>query len=68
MPHTVEVAFDEFGFEALKREAELQGVTIEELVYHAAIYYLAGDRQKISHRVPRGLGELPPEEPDGPTD
>lgn len=64
MPHKVEVAFDEFGFAALSREAELQGITVEELVYHAAIYYLAGDPDKISHRVPR---DRPPEEPDDPS-
>ncbi|HEY7629795.1 MAG TPA: hypothetical protein VH817_03800 [Thermoleophilaceae bacterium] len=64
MPHKVEVGFDDFGWEALKREAELRGVTIEELIYHAAIYYLAGDREKLSHRPLRDL----PDEPEGPGD
>jgi hypothetical protein len=65
MPHKVEVGFDDFGWEALNREAELQGVTIEELIYHAAIYYLAGDREKISHRPPRDLPG-PSDDPDTP--
>jgi len=53
----VEVEFDEFGWEALTDEARRQGVTIEELVVYAAMYYLAdADRERFSHRVPRGSG------------
>jgi hypothetical protein len=55
MASKVEVEFDEFGWEALTDEARRQGVTIEELVVHAAMYYLAdADRERFSHRVPRG--------------
>ena len=57
MASKVEVEFDEFGWEALTDEARKQGVTIEELVVHAAMYYLAdADRERFSHRVPRGPG------------
>jgi hypothetical protein len=55
MPHKVEVTFDEFGWHALTDEAKRQGVTIEELVAHAAMYYLAdADRERLSRRVLRG--------------
>jgi hypothetical protein len=57
MAPRVEVEFDEFGWEALTDEAQRQGVTVEELVVHAAMYYLAdADRGRFSHRVPRGSG------------
>ena len=57
MASKVEVEFDEFGWEALTDEARRQGVTIEELVVYAAMYYLAdADRERFSHRVPRGPG------------
>lgn len=35
------IQLDEFGHESLSEEAERQGVTIETLVKHAAMYYLA---------------------------
>jgi len=54
MPHKVELTFDEFGWQALTDEARHQGVTIEELVVHAAMYYLGdADRERFSHRVMR---------------
>lgn len=57
MAPRVEVEFDEFGWETLTDEARRQGVTVEELVVHAAMYYLAdADRERFSHRVPRGPG------------
>jgi hypothetical protein len=57
MAPRVEVEFDEFGWDALTDEAHRQGVTVEELVVHAAMYYLAdADRGRFSHRVPRGAG------------
>ena len=57
MAPKVEVEFDEFGWEALTDEARRQGVTIEDLVAYAAMYYLAdADRERFSHRVPRGPG------------
>ena len=55
----MEVVFDDFGWEALSREAKLQGITVEELVYHAAIYYLARERPEVARRPPR-----PPEPPE----
>ena len=64
MAPRVEVEFDEFGWEALTDEAQRQGVTIEELVVHAAMYYLAdADRERFSHPLPRGPGSsLPADE------
>ena len=57
MASKVEVEFDEFGWEALTDEAQRQGVTVEELVVHAAMYYLAdADRERYSRRVPRSPG------------
>jgi hypothetical protein len=58
MPHNLEVEFDEFGWQSLSEEAERQGVTLEELVAYAAMYYLAeADTEQLSHRVmPRGQG------------
>jgi hypothetical protein len=57
MAPRVEVEFDEFGWEVLTDEAHRQGVTVEELVVHAAMYYLAdADHGRFSHRVPRGPG------------
>ena len=54
MAPAVEVTFDEFGWRALSDEARRQGVTIEELVAHAAMYYLAdSDRERFSRRVLR---------------
>jgi hypothetical protein len=54
MPRKVEVTFDEFGWEALADEAKRQDVTVEDLVKHAAMYYLSeADRERISHRVLR---------------
>ena len=53
---TIEVTFDEFGWRALTDEARRQGVTIEELVAHAAMYYLAdSDSERFSRRVLNGL-------------
>jgi hypothetical protein len=68
MASKVEVEFDEFGWEALTDEARRQGVTIEELVVHAAMYYLAdADRERFSHRVPRGrASRVPTDEPRRP--
>jgi hypothetical protein len=54
MAPKLELTFDEFGWQALIDEADRQGVTIEELVAHAAMYYLANaDRERLSHRVLR---------------
>ena len=54
MDRRIDVEFDEFGWEALTELARREGVSIEELVRHAAMYYLADvDRERFSHRVPR---------------
>jgi hypothetical protein len=61
MARTIEVTFDEFGWGALTDEAKRQGVTIEELVAHAAMYYLAdSDSERLSRRVLRGVGDSEP--------
>jgi hypothetical protein len=39
--HSVTIELDEFGWHGLREEAERQGVSIEALVEHAAMYYLA---------------------------
>jgi len=52
MASTIEVTFDEFGWRALTDEARRQGVTVEELVVHAAMYYVADrDSARFSRRV-----------------
>ena len=51
---TVEVKLGEFAFAELRAEAEREGVTLEELLAHAAMYYLAdADSGRISRRFPR---------------
>jgi hypothetical protein len=50
-----EVEFDDFGWGAITEQARRERVSIEELLVHAAMYYLAdADRQRFSHRVPWG--------------
>jgi hypothetical protein len=50
--HRVEVEFQEFGWTALNEAAQRRGVTLEELVQHAAMYYLAqGEPETISHKI-----------------
>jgi hypothetical protein len=52
MKHTVELEFDSFGWDALCDSADRQGVTVEQLLVHAAMYYLADeDAGRISHQV-----------------
>jgi hypothetical protein len=41
MKHRLTVEFDDFGFDQLDRAARAQGVPLETLVAHAAMYYLA---------------------------
>ena len=38
--HPVTIELDDFGYENLQAEAKRQGVTLETLVEHAAMYYL----------------------------
>jgi len=52
MTTCVTAAFDDFGYSLLRAEAERQGVTVEELLAHAALYYLADvDSGRAAHRV-----------------
>lgn len=39
--HPVTIELDDFGYTSLTEEAERQGVALEELIEHAAMYYLA---------------------------
>jgi hypothetical protein len=51
MKHTVELQFDDFGWQALVDAAKRQETSVEELIVHAAMYYLADeDAGRISHR------------------
>ena len=51
MKHKVEVEFDEFGWTVLRETAEREGVAVEELIVHAAMYYLADqDGKRVSRR------------------
>jgi hypothetical protein len=61
--HRVQVEFDDFGWEKLTAEAGRQGTTVEELLNHAALYFLADiDEGRFSSRVLKGLEDH--EDPD----
>ena len=48
----VTAEFDDFGYALLRAEAERQGVPVEDLLAHAALYYLADvDSGRAAHRV-----------------
>jgi hypothetical protein len=50
--HWVTVEFEQFGWETLAAEAERQGVTVEELLVHAAMYYLSDlETGRVAARV-----------------
>jgi hypothetical protein len=50
--HHVKVEFDEFGWELVSEEAARQGVTVEELVRHAAVHFVAErDSDRLSGRA-----------------
>jgi hypothetical protein len=52
MMHRVEVEFQDFGWRALNEAAESQGVSVEEVIQHAAMYYLASaDEGRVSHGI-----------------
>jgi hypothetical protein len=38
--HPVTIELDDFGYESLQAEAKRQGVSLETLIEHAAMYYL----------------------------
>jgi hypothetical protein len=59
--HSITVAFDDFGWSALRDEAHNQGISVEELVVHAAMYYLSDlDSGRIAGQV-LGRAEAPDE-------
>lgn len=52
-PRQLAIELDEFGWEALQREATALSVSEEQLVAFAVIYYLADlDSGRISRRLP----------------
>ena len=56
--HRVEVEFDDFGWSKLTAEAARQATTVEDLLIHAALYFLADiDEGRFSSRVLKGLGD-----------
>jgi hypothetical protein len=51
--HKATVSLTDFGWSTVADEAERQGVSIEELLAHAAMYYLADlDSGRLGARVP----------------
>jgi hypothetical protein len=51
--HEATVSLTEFGWNALSDEAERQGIPVEELLAHAAMYYVADlDAGRLAARVP----------------
>ncbi len=60
MGRKVTVELGDFTWGRLQREAERQGVPIEELVSHTILYFLADyDSGRIARRIP-------PQQADGP--
>ena len=58
--HKVTIELDDFGYTELEAIAQRQGVTIEELVAHAAMYYLAGaGNGSMAAQVPQGADGAP---------
>ena len=52
MSHNVTIELDDFGFEQLAQEAQRQGVSLEELLVHAGMYYLSDlDSGRMATRV-----------------
>ncbi len=64
----VSIEFSDFMFASLTEAAEKQGVKVEELVKHAAVYYLGDlDSGRVAARVFReSESEDPPEDPTEP--
>jgi hypothetical protein len=64
--HPITVAFDNFGWSALQDEARSQGISVEELVVHAAMYYLSDlDTGRVARQVLRGAEESEDDEASG---
>jgi hypothetical protein len=54
LKRAVTLDFDDFGWSALREEAERQGVTLEELLEHAALYYLSDlDSGRVAAKILR---------------
>ena len=50
----VEITLSPFAFEELRAEAAREGVTLEQLLSHAAMYYLAdANSGRMARRFPR---------------
>jgi hypothetical protein len=50
----ITLEFDDFGWAALREEADRQAVTVEELLEHAAMYYLSDlDTGRVAARILR---------------
>jgi hypothetical protein len=57
---TLSLRLDPFGWEALEQESNRLGVSQEELVGFAVMYYLAdADSGRITRRPPRGSNPSP---------
>jgi hypothetical protein len=57
--NVIEVRFSAFGWQALSEEARRAGVSIEDLVVHAAMYYLADAPQgRFAHGPGRRPGAI----------
>ena len=60
MERKVTLELGDFTWERLRSEAERQGVSIEELVAHAILYFLADfDSGRIARRIPPWAFERP---------
>jgi len=56
--HRITIELDEFGWRALSDEAARQNVTVEELLVHAAMYYLSDlDTGRVAARVLKEIEE-----------
>lgn len=74
MKHELTITFDDFGWEGLSSEAARQGIAVEELVLHAAMYYLSDlhtGRAAVqilqrADEAEAGEGGGPPERPARP--
>lgn len=56
----ITIELDEFGYSELEAIANRQGVSIEDLVAHAAIYYLAhAESGTMATKVPPREGDRP---------
>jgi hypothetical protein len=59
-PHRITIEFDDFGWGAVKDEARRQGVRPEELLVHAAMYYLSDlDTGRAALQIFRRSSEVP---------